>query len=248
VEENAYIGELTAAVVYLIAAIRLLHLSVRTRGVPERLLGLMFGVTGASLLLYQVPILLESERLWTPLNFAARVGYIPAPVLLAIFTRKVFRRTAVWGAWIPYGSALLLVTGVGVSALRGDWEGFSISNPWFWPEWIGYTVPFAWAGVETFLEYTRARRRLHLGLCAPLICNRFLLWALFGVMQVLVCLAVLPQYSEYESARAFSAMWDILVGGGETLSVALMWLAFFPPNFYRAWIERAPSIASGGKT
>lgn len=246
-EDNAYIGELTAAVVYLIAAIRLLRLSVRTREAPERLLGLMFGVTGASLLLYQVPILLESERLWTPINFAARVSYLPAPVLLAIFTRTVFHRRALWGAWITYGCAFLLFTGVGVSALQGDWEGFSISNPWFWPEWVGYTVPFAWAGAETFLEYSRARRRLHLGLCAPLTCNRFLLWALFGATQVLVCLAILAQYSEFEHARVFSAMWDMLVGGGETLSVALMWLAFFPPGFYRAWIEQSASISGGGK-
>jgi len=245
-EENAYIGELTAAVVYLVAAIRLLKLGARTREAPERLLGAMFCFTGASFLLYQAPIILRDEQLWTALNFTARVVYIPAPVLLAIFTRKVFRPSAAWGAWIAYGSALLLVAGVGLSALHGDWEGFSIGNPWFWAEWVGYTVPFGWAGAEAFLQYGRARRRLELQLCDPMICNRYLLWALFGTLQLLVCLAVLPQYSEYEHAQVFSAMWDALVGGGESLSVVLLWFVFFPPGIYRTWIERArPSSRAG---
>jgi hypothetical protein len=49
---------------------------------------------------------------------------------------------------MPYGTAILLVAGVGGSVWSGDLEGFSIGNSWFWAEWTGYTIPFAWAGVE----------------------------------------------------------------------------------------------------
>ena len=91
IEDHAYIGELISALVYLYAGARLLRLSYRTSEVPERLLGAMFLVTGASFLLYDIPIILDDESLWTPLTFAGRVAYLPAPVLLAIFTRRVFR-------------------------------------------------------------------------------------------------------------------------------------------------------------
>ena len=48
-EEQAYVGELISALVYLYAGMLLLRLSSRTGEVPERLLGAMFLVTGTSL-------------------------------------------------------------------------------------------------------------------------------------------------------------------------------------------------------
>jgi hypothetical protein len=199
----------------------------------------MFLVTGIALLLYDLPIILESESLWTPLNFAGRVVYLAAPVLLAVFTRRVFRPEGAWAAWMAPGSAILLIAGVGGSVWTGDWEGFSISSPWFWAEWTGYTIPFTWAGAEAFAQYGQARRRLRLGLCDPLICNRYLLWGFFGVMQTLVSVAVIPQYSEYEQGGAFSATWDALISAGEISSLSLIWLIFFVPVFYQRWIQGA---------
>jgi hypothetical protein len=146
------------------------------------------------------------------------------------------------------GIGALLVAGVAGSALGGDWEGYSISNGWFWLEWVGYTIPFGWAGAEAFNQYRQSRRRLPLGLCEPLVCNRFLLWSLFAIMQVSICLAILPQYASYEQHDLFSATWDTLIGAGEILSVATIWLVFFPPAAYRRWIEgtAAPLAAAEG--
>ena len=235
-EGHAYIGELIAALVYLYAGTRLLRLSSRTGEVPERLLAAMFLLTGTSFLLYDLPIILNSESLWTPLNFAGRVTYLPAPVLLAVFTRRVFRPEGAWGAWMAYGSAILLVGGVGGSAWSGDLEGFTVSSPWFWAEWTGYTIPYVWAGTEAVAHHRQARRRLRLGLCDPLVCNRYLLWGLFGAMQVLVSLAIIPSYSEYEQGGVFTATWDALISAGEISSLALILLIFFSPAFYRRWI------------
>jgi hypothetical protein len=242
-EEHAYIGELISAIVYLYAGARLLRLSSRTGEVPERLLGAAFLVTGISFLLYDLPIILHSESLWTPLSFAGRVVYLPAPVLLAVFTHRVFRPESVWASWMPCGCAVLLAAGVGGSVWSGDLEGFSISSPWFWAEWAGITFPFAWAGVEALAHHRRARRRLRLGLCDPLVCNRYLLWGFFGAMQVLVCAAVIPSYATYEHEGAFSAMWDTLISAGEISSLALIWLIFFSPAFYRRWIQGAAPVA-----
>ena len=77
-EGHAYIGELLAGVVYFTVAVRLLRLAQRTGEFPEKLLGVAFLFTGTSAGLYVLPVLLPFESLWTPLNFAARVTYIPA--------------------------------------------------------------------------------------------------------------------------------------------------------------------------
>jgi hypothetical protein len=246
-EEQAYVGELISALVYLYAGMRLLRLSSQTGEVPERLLGAMFLVTGTSFLLYDLPIILDSESLWTPLNFAGRVAYLPAPVLLAVFTRRVFRPEGAWAAWMAYGSAILLVAGVGGSVWSGDLEGFSVGNPWFWAEWMGYTIPFGWAGSEAFVQYRQARRRMQLGLCDSLNCNRYWLWGCFGAMQVLVWVAVIPTYAEYEQGGAFTATWDALIAAGEIFSLALIWLIFFTPAFYQRWIQGAGPAATAAE-
>jgi hypothetical protein len=240
---HAYIGELATAFFYLIVGARLLRLASRTGEAPERLLGAMFLVMGTSYVVYDLPIVFDSESLWTPLNFAGRVIFLPAPVILAIFTRRVFRAESAWAAWLVRGCAALLVSGVTGSALRGDWEGFSISSPWFWLEWSGYTIPFAWAGAESLIQHGQARRRMRLGLCDPLVCNRLLLWGLYGTVAVIVSLVIPLQHAAYEQKSVFDATWDTLIGAGEILSIAPIWLVFFPPAAYRRWINGAAPLA-----
>ena len=246
-EGHAYLGELLAGVVYLIAGIRLLRLSQRTGEAPERLLGACFIAIAASALSYVLPNLPRFESLWMPLNFAGRVFVIPYSVIFALFTWRVFRPEARWGGWLVWGSAILLVIGIGGSAMGGDWEGFSISSGWFWLEWVGYTLPFCWAGSETFAQYSRARRRKQLGLCDPLVCNRYLLWALFGALQVCLSLVLLPQYATYETTNQFTATWDALYGTIEIFSLVMIWLVFFPPAFYRRWINGTAPAATAAE-
>jgi hypothetical protein len=50
-------------------------------------------------------------------------------------------------------------------------------------------------------------------------------------------LILLPQYAEYEATNQFTAMWDGLYGTIETASLVMIWLVFFPPSFYRRWIN-----------
>jgi hypothetical protein len=237
-EDSAFLGELIAALVYLVAGLRLARLGSRTGERAEWLLAGVFLSNAVSYFLYEIAVIWGQESLWIPLNFAGRVAYLPAAVLLAAFTRDVFRRDSAWAAWLPYGTAALLITGVGISVLHGDWEGYSIDKPWFWPEWIGYTLPFVWAGIEAYSEYRRARRRVDIGLCEPLLCNRFLLWSIFAALQVSVSLVILPQYATFEAEGVFTQLWDLLTGALEILSVATIWLTFFGPAIYRHWIER----------
>jgi hypothetical protein len=197
----------------------------------------MFVWSGISYLLYIIPMAIPIEALWTPFNFAGRVAYIPAPILIALFTREVFRSDARFSTWMVYATAASMVVGVGASAMTGDWEGFSLGNPFFWFEWAGYTIPFAWAGLEAFGQYRSSLRRQRLGLCERMVCNRLLLWSTWGMVMVALSLVLLPMYVHYETANVFSALFDGLTGALEVFALGLIWLVFFPPHFYQKLIS-----------
>ncbi len=236
-EGNAFLSEFAAGIIYLLAGVRLVSLGIRTGETPERLLGASFISYGVSGILYAIAAFESLTAFWTPLNFAARVAYLPTPLLVAAFTARVFRPDGRWARWLVRGVAVLVVAGVGGSALKGDWEGFSLSNGWFWLEWVGYTLPFVWAAAEAFHQYLPARRRVSVGLCEPSVCNRMFLWSLFGLIQVLSSFVVIGQYAAYERENIFSSTWDFLYGGTILTALVVMWFAFFPPAFYRRWIE-----------
>jgi hypothetical protein len=197
---HAYIGELFSAIFFVAAGARLLNLSRRTREAPEFILGAAFVLSGIGLLLYMVPYAEAFEFLWTPFTFAGRALFIPVSILWALFTRAVFRPDESWATGLVWVIGALHLVGVGGSAWTGDWEGFSISSGWFWLEWTGYTLPVAWTGLEALAQYGQARRRVRLELCGPLVCNRMLLWGLFGALQVGLSIVVLFQYAAYEEA------------------------------------------------
>jgi hypothetical protein len=231
--ENGWIGEFIAGIIYVIVGIRLAQLASRTGERPERLLSAMFFFSGASYLIYTVPMAIPVDALWTPFNFAGRAIYIPAPILLAMFTREVFRSDARFSIWMVYATAALMVVGVGVSAMLGDWEGFSLGNPFFWLEWSGYTIPFAWAGLEAFGQYRSSLRRRRVGLCDRLVCNRLLLWSIWGMFQVALSALLIFMYAHWETNNVFSSLFDGLTGVLELFSLGLIWLVFFPPRSYQ---------------
>ena len=93
------------------------------------------------------------------------------------------------------------------------------------------------------LQHLQARRRVRVGLCDRLVCNRYLLWASFALFQVAMCLVVLPQYAEYQATNQFTAKWDAIYGAFEVASLVMIWLVFFPPALYQRWIGgAAPAI------
>jgi hypothetical protein len=241
---QAYIGELLSAIIFVIVGARLLGLSRRTRETPEFVLGAAFALSGVGLLLYMVPYVPVFEFLWTPFVFAGRATFIPVSILFGLFTRSVFRPSEGWAIGLVWAIGALHLIGVGGSALTGDFEGFSISSSWFWLEWSGYTLPIVWTGLEALAQYGPARRRVRLDLCGPLVCNRMLLWGLFGSLQVGLSIVVLFQYAAYDEANVFTPGWDLLYGIFSMTSVVMIWFAFFPPTFYRRWIEAGAHTAT----
>lgn len=240
--DGAWAGQLISAIFYTIVGIRLARLASQTGERPERLLSNMFLFTGVSYFFYTFAVIIPDEALRTPLNFAGRVSYIPAPILVALFTRDVFRSESRLSTFIVYVTAVLVIVGVGGSAMVGDWEGFTIGNPFFWLEWVGYTIPYTWAGLEAFSQYFPSRRRQRLGLCDRMICNRLLLWGFFGLVQTALSVVLVLMYADYEVNGEFSSFFDRLSGGMEIATIAMIWLVFFPPRFYKKFIARSDAV------
>jgi hypothetical protein len=109
---------------------------------------------------------------------------------------------------------------------------------------VGYTVPFAWAGLEAFGQYRSSLRRQRLGLCDRLVCNRLLLWSIWGMAQVVLSVLILLMYAHYEANDAFSALYDGLTGVIELFALGLIWLVFFPPRFYQKLVSGTDAAES----
>ena len=113
---------------------------------------------------------------------------------------------------------------------------------------MGVTVVEVWLGVEALVQCGKARQRLRLGLSLPLSCNRFLLLGVASVLSVLLQFVVVVQSIEYEITQHWSATSDILVGSVELITIAMIWLAFLPPAFYRRWINGPAPVATAVKS
>jgi hypothetical protein len=237
-EGDAYLTELVVGIIYVLAGARLSLLGARTGEIPERLLGASFVLMGMSGVIYGFATLDFLMPWWTPLNFSARVAYLPGAVLVAVFTARVFRADSRWARALVWVVSLLVTAGVSVSVVNGDWEGFSLSSVGFWLEWVGYTLPFGWAATEAFIQYQQARKRVRVGLCEPSVCNRMFLWSAFGFIQLVGCAVVIGQYAAFERENSFSATWDILYGMTLFAALVVMWIAFFPPKVYIRWLNQ----------
>lgn len=236
-EEQAYLTSIFAAAFYLVVSVRLLGLYRRTRERPELLLGIYFGFSGAYYIAYNAPSLLGFDPWASTAEWAIEWVYILGVFPYMFFIRSVFRPKDGWAGVLVGTCAMLLLAGTAVGTLDGQ-RTYSLDNQWFLVQWVGYTVPCVWMTWEPLLARRGARKRVRVGLCAPIVANRYLLFACFGGFQSLACLADLFYAAEISASQTVSQFSDALLGGSEIASVAVLSLAFFPPAVYSDWIER----------
>jgi hypothetical protein len=79
-----------------------------------------------------------------------------------------------------------------------------------------------------------------------MVCNRYLLLGLAGVVWVVVEVVAIVQNIELQLTQGQSAPMDILLMTTELISITIVWFAFFPPAAYRRWIQcAAPAVSLG---
>jgi hypothetical protein len=235
-------GNAIAWAAYLYVGVRLYRLSRRTRQLPELLIAATFLFWVLSYLFYDIPyaIVRADELVPDVCSYAALITLGVANIAFALFIRSVFRPDARWAKWLVASIVVSIVAGVAGSAWIGDWEGIDpLANPWYWVECYGGMASTVWMAAEGFALYFKMRRRLKIGLCEPMACNRFLLWGIAGVLWM--TLEVIVTANDY--AYALTGQWPVLLDFGvaafEVAPVMVIWFVFFPPAFYCRWIEGA---------
>jgi putative Ca2+/H+ antiporter (TMEM165/GDT1 family) len=241
-EDNAYIGGAFAGLVYLVAGIRLTRLSVRTGELPERLLAATFLLWSVSYLFWEFGRALGEESLATPLLTTGYFVTQAGNVTLALFLRAVFRSRERWARWLVAGLVLGMIVGIGGSAWIGDWNAtHPLSNPWYWIDTVSVFAMAGWMTAEGFHHYYMARQRLRLGLCDPLVCNRYLIWGLTGLTWVAIDPIVAVNDIVYELTGTWLSALDATQSVLEVVGIVLIWFVFFPPRLYQRWIGDAAS-------
>lgn len=232
-----------------VVAIRLLVLARRNRKLPELLLGLSLlvgGTFGASLEAggMAAAATVDDPAIVGAMLLSGKLLGLIALVCQGLFIWQVFRSDS---AWAP--AIVATCFGFSAVALAGFWQHgtFStgeISVVWFWPELIGRSAGSVWLVVEAIHYYGRMKKRVGLGLADPVLCNRFLLWAIAGVCGVAMMLTAVPPVIFPNNSHPLMA-WDIVLfsAAGVGFSIAYS-LVFFPPQRYLAWVGARSAEAS----
>jgi hypothetical protein len=239
-DTTAYIGEVISGVVYLFVGVRLFLLSRHTGHAPETLIATSFLLWVVAYAFWDIPYaFVDSEELIPAFcSYGSLIALALGNVFFAFFIRAVFRSDARWATWLVAAIVVSNLVGVAGAAWIGDWEGTNpLANPWYWLEFFGSFAPTIWMGAEGFAQYFKTRKQLKLGLCEPMVCNRFLLWGMAGSLWFILEGIVAVSDLVY----AFTGQWSEVLGAGiaffEFLPIVMVWFVFFPPESYCRWIE-----------
>jgi hypothetical protein len=220
--------------------VRLYRLSRRTGQQPEFLIAATFLFWGLSYPCYDIPyaMIRVDELIPAVCSYASLITLALGNAAFALFIRAVFRPDARWATWLVAAILVNLVVGVAGSGWVGDWEGINpLANPWYWLEYFGGFAPTIWMAAEGLTQYFKANRRLKLGLCEPMSCNRFLLWGIAGALWVILEVVLTAN----DIANALTGEWSPLLDFGvalfEIVPVVVIALVFFPPESYCRWVE-----------
>jgi hypothetical protein len=237
-EESAYMGGVVAGLASFLVGARLIHQSWRSQKLPEFLLGATLFLWGLAYACWQIPVATANQPLTQPLFFAGRVLSCVATIFFATFTWIEFRSQARWAKTLVVAIAMGVFAGIAGSFAVGDSEGIRpLSDPWWWADWAAAVVALSWVSIGGFTHYLNAQHRVRLGLCDPLVCNRYLLWGITGSIWAVFYGMVAFQHIEFETQHFWSIATDRANSAADLTGLALVWLIFFPPHFYQRWIS-----------
>jgi hypothetical protein len=225
--------------------LRLLLQARRIRALPELLVGLYFlGGTvighGPILVFLSLPELKETAPdvvYW--INVVSRFGISTAPMILGLFAWRVFRpqdrRAAIAAVTIALVAVVTACIGVGSPSAE-----LAQKQPLvYWLAVLSSATAYTWCSLEAFVNYRSGRKRVALGLSDPIVINRFLLWAIWsGVCVVLSSANVAGVFASGGTLKGLAlTVVSIVYLTGGVVNLVVVWLIFVPPRFYRTRIS-----------
>ena len=223
--------------------IRVLILARRNRGMPELLLGISLvvgGTFGASL---EAGGMSGTEAELEPALAGALYGTgkafsIVGFVCQALFIRNVFRPTEAWAAGLV---AMVVFAQLGLYtayAAAGTFSTGVIPKELFLVEFVARAFGSVWFIAEALRYYGMMRKRLSLGLADPMVTDRFRVWAVAGILGLVMLGTSLPPVIVGDpNWWAMDLIIPVFAATG-IASSAFYLLAFFPPAWYRARVMR----------
>jgi hypothetical protein len=233
-------GFVALGIVSVLVGFRMLSLTWRTREFPEAAIGVHILVL---MLGYAVEFAgieaagkLGPAAVW--LRCAGNLCYAIAILVYLLFTWRVFRPESRLAGAVAVGSIFALIVGWSgeVFTSNFDFRAERFAAPWFWIAFVPRIVCMGWAAGEALREYGLARRRLRVGLSNPVVVNRFLLWGLAALSELLIYAIVLVSILRGIPADFLNGTAAIFVSALGLSAAVTILLAFLPPRFYRRWL------------
>ncbi len=240
---------LSLLVVALLVGGRLLLLARRTRGFPEFCIGMGFYLNAV----FGHPLMAGSG--WggsrvaevNLLLFGLGSSFVALGMMFLYgFTWRVFRPRESWARWGTVLACLALVAQAvgmvrGLASAGPDAIPHEVTAGWATVQHALVGLCLAWTGLESLLFYLQMRRRLAFGLADPVVANRFLLWAIFGIATFAV-LAVNAAYHVAGVTTLNHPVCQLVTVLGALVASGAMYLAFLPPGLYVRAIERRARV------
>lgn len=230
---------LLLSAVALAAAVHLLSLWRRTRKLPELFLALsfIFGVFGNGVIVIVDADLVEVTHPVAVTQIGAmilNVGFAFA----VVFVAYVYHLHSRWAQGLA-----LFVTGGLFAAQAWAWALDIASDeylPLFIVKFAFRASAYAWSAFEAMRYYRLMLRRVRYGIADPVVANRFALWGVASFLSLLMLTGMqMVRWFGFETTAGDIALTVGSLAGAP--AAALFWLTFFPPQRYRAFVERYSS-------
>jgi hypothetical protein len=241
------ISTLASLVASAVLGFRLLRLARRTGELPELIIGSAF--LGAGVVGYVLMLIGAGGAQVMPAELALRfflAGYLAISggvVLTYLFVWRVFRPSSKLArVFVGIVCPVVAVTGLpfALPTLGNvNEQPHGLAMVVFW---VGHAVRIgsgAWGALEAGHYYLAMRKRLRLGLAEPVVANRIALWGVASLGAVMSFASTAVANASNGSMEDVMSPGQILLISSVTLAVATcQWLAFLPPRWYLAWVER----------
>ncbi len=233
----AFLGMLVALVA---TGIRLVLAARRTRGLPEFTIGVgtLTGAVGGILETGSIRMLEAGGDPHTAflIQAVARVIYTIGSGFLLIAFWRMFHAPRAWARALALGGSVVLVL------VGAGWSLGGVHSVVSGPDLRGLVFQsvrgavYVWGAASAIWYWRQLRRRLRLGLADPVITQQVLLWGIAsGTAVGIVGTIMVYQFGmgitplDTPVGMAWLAVFGLVTG-------VTLYLAFFPPTFYRHWI------------